>query len=273
MKLAAALLVAQAAFASADASFILETRSPRPYTPAYLGNGAIGLSTTVSGAAPAECFVAGMYDHAPGDVARIAVVPGWNEVDVYDGSAWRSRAAADGSEFREYRQALDMFDGVLRTEYDWASGNRTVRLRIESFVSRADPALGVVRLEVTPRSSGPLRVRLSLRPWPPPRRYALEQLQKLEGEAAKNRQAIWYPGHMVAERPHAEAHEGGGSLDLLSYPEGGAAALSEAVSLRWPRDLDSPRVSTSPQHDAVEIEFDGRAGRAEVFEKFAVLMP
>src|SRR5207248_2284405 len=104
------------------AGFQLEAFSPQPYTPAYLGNGAIGLETTPLGTAPGHCFLAGVYDETPGDVPRIASAPAWNEVDVYNGSQWLN-AARSLPPVENYRQALDMYDGVLRTSYIWTQDN------------------------------------------------------------------------------------------------------------------------------------------------------
>src|SRR5437588_5731893 len=75
-----------------DTGFRFEALSPQPYTSAYLGNGAIGLETTPLATTPSRCFLAGVYDESAGDVPRIASVPAWNEVDVYNGSHWLNAA-------------------------------------------------------------------------------------------------------------------------------------------------------------------------------------
>lgn len=59
-------------------------------------------------------------------------------------------------------------------------------VRVETFVSRADPELGAQRLEITPRFEGTLQVKFRLREWDAPHRYPLEKIGKLEGEAARN---------------------------------------------------------------------------------------
>ena len=187
---------------SADHTFILETQSWTPYTRTYLGSGVIGLSSTRLGADPAESFMAGVYDHAPGDVPRIALLPAWNADDVFNGANWLNHATS----VNRYHQTLDMYEGTLRTQYDWLDGTREIGVLVEVFVSRAEPTLGAVHLEITPRFSGTLKVSLPLTAWPEPKRYPLEKLTKLEGEA-RNQQTIWYPGHMAAQQCKAPSME------------------------------------------------------------------
>ncbi|HWB82511.1 MAG TPA: hypothetical protein VG675_00080 [Bryobacteraceae bacterium] len=150
----------------ADRTFLLETQSSAPYTPAYLGNGEIGVPTSPIGAAATECFASGVYDHAPGDVVRLAALPAWNEVDVFNGASWLNRATADQFGAHAYKQTLDMYDGVLRTEYEWKDGNRAALIRVDMFVSRVDPNMAAARVEVTPRFDGSITVLLP-RTWRP----------------------------------------------------------------------------------------------------------
>ena len=107
---------------SADHTFILETQRCTPYTRTYLGSGVIGLSSTRLGADPAESFMAGVYDHAPGDVPRIALLPAWNAVDVFNGANWLNHATS----VNRYHQTLDMYEGTLRTRYDWIEGTHEI---------------------------------------------------------------------------------------------------------------------------------------------------
>ncbi len=140
--LCASLIAACPALARGDdASFRFEAVSPQPYTPGYLGNGAIGLETTPLGTSPAHSFLAGVYDHTPGDVPRIAAAPAWNEIDFYNGSHWLN-AGESFERIQNYHQLLDMYDGVLRTSYAWSQDNRKIRVEAEEFVSRARADVG-----------------------------------------------------------------------------------------------------------------------------------
>ncbi|MBZ5582402.1 MAG: hypothetical protein LAQ30_09415 [Acidobacteriia bacterium] len=267
------LLIALAAAGSAaDSTFVLETRSPAPYTPAYLGNGEIGVSTSPLGTIPAECFLSGLYDHAPGDVVRLAVAPAWNEADLFNGRSWLNHAAADARSLRSYRQALDMYDGLLRTEYDWTDGDRVTHVAVRMFVSRAEPDLAVAQFEISPRFDGPLTVRLSLRAWPAPHRYPLEKLEKLEGPAAKDQQLIWYPGRMLAREPRAQAGKGSGLLEMLSQAEGTTTTLAQAVALTWPQE-GRAQARRAGGEAGVDVELNARAGRVYTFTKYAAAIP
>ncbi len=75
-----------------DLTFLLVAHSPSPYTPTYLANGKIGIPGSRFGIEPTECYVAGVYDHADGDVPRIAALPAWNGADVFKGKHWLSHA-------------------------------------------------------------------------------------------------------------------------------------------------------------------------------------
>ena len=158
-------------------------------------------------------------------------LPAWNAVDVSNG---RSLLNSSSRSLQSYRQTLDMYDGVLRTAYDWADGDRVMAIRVETFVSRADASLGAVKLEITPRFAGPVKVLLPLTAWPEPKRYLLDRLEKLPPEAARDQQAIWYPGHMIPRRSHAEAHGEHGLIEMLSQAAGTQATVAEAVALAWP---------------------------------------
>src|SRR5215469_10967642 len=122
MRPAFALLVYAAVVCASDRTFILDTQSWTPYTRTYLGSGQVGLSSSRLATDPAESFMAGVYDHAPGDVPRLAALPAWNAVDVNAGAGWLNQAAG----VSDFHQTLDMYDGTLVTEYNWAEGGRTV---------------------------------------------------------------------------------------------------------------------------------------------------
>ena len=125
---------------------------------------------------------------------RIVALPAWTAIAVFDGERWLDSTAAAGA-VRGYRQALDMRTGTARTSYDWVTGARRTAVAVETFVSRADPHLAAIRLELTPRASGRMRVRFALAGRPPPRRLPLATLPR--AEPAWGPADIWYPGHMV----------------------------------------------------------------------------
>ena len=217
---------------SADrASFQLATGSPQPYTAAYLGNGALGLETSALGTLPTRCFLAGVYDQTPGDVPRIASAPAWNEVDVYNGSHWLN--SENVGRLENYSQTLDMYDGVLRTSYTWKADNQNIRVQVDEFVSRDHPDSAALRISLMPDFSGTLKVRLPLRNWPPPHRYLLARLEKLDTAATHNPWLIWYPGYLRLVDAHAQSSSHSAVLSLLAQVPGASLELGEAVALAW----------------------------------------
>src|SRR5213594_258076 len=78
------LLLLAGSLPAQDSTFILTTADPRYRTPAFIGNGSFSLVSSPLGTAPALSFAAGVYDHASGDVPRIAALPAWNAIDVSD---------------------------------------------------------------------------------------------------------------------------------------------------------------------------------------------
>jgi protein-glucosylgalactosylhydroxylysine glucosidase len=263
---ALALAVALASLAvhagdAQDSTFLLGTtdvhRSPSP----FIGNGRVGLVIAPLGLAAQPSLVAGLYEHGPGDVPRIVSAPAWNGIEVFDGD----RRLDSGATVESYRQTLDMRSGTARTVYDWVHDGRRVAVRVETFVSRSSPDLAAVRLQLTPRQSGRLRIRFALAGWPPPRRLPLATAER----APPNwRPAdIWYPGHTVVRDRSAAVRGNQAELSLSSAPEGRGIALAQASSVEWPRGL--PRASSRPRADGdsavVEIAFDAGAGRTYDF--------
>ena len=121
-----------------DSTFLLTTTNPTYRTPAFLGNGAFSLVGAPLGTTPALSFAAGVYDHAPDDVPRIAALPAWNEIDVSDGDGWLNETRPDTSALEGYRQTLDLYDGTLSTSYEWVHGAKRTAVEVTAFVSRAD---------------------------------------------------------------------------------------------------------------------------------------
>ena len=176
-----------------DSSFVLSSDDPGRTPSPFVGNGRLGVVVPALGIGAANAFLAGLYEEAEGDVPRIAAIPSWTGVGVFDGERWLDSTSAGGS-LRSYQQVLDMRTGTARTSYDWARGDRVTSVSVESFVSRADPHLAVLRLELTPRQEERLRVRFAIAGRPPPRRIPLARLER--SDPAWKPADIWYPGHM-----------------------------------------------------------------------------
>src|ERR1041385_5146023 len=95
-----------------DSAFVLSSDDPGRLPSPFIGNGHLGLVVPPLGIGGSLSLLAGLYDRAPGDVPRIAAVPAWNGIEVFDGERWLpATPAADGS-VAGYRQAVDMRTGT-----------------------------------------------------------------------------------------------------------------------------------------------------------------
>jgi trehalose/maltose hydrolase-like predicted phosphorylase len=249
--------------------FSFHTNKLHPYTPAYLGNGAISLVTTPLAVDPARSFLAGVYDHTPGDVPRIASAPAWNEIGISNGSHWLN-AGSSSSSIEQYDQQLDMYNGVLRTHYRWTDSNKSIRIDVQQFVSRDNPHLAAVSLAMTPEFSGKISVSLALRNWPPPHRYDLERMRTFPPEAQKDSWAIWYPGWLHVEVPVATL-DSTATLSLLATAPGTGIKLGEAVALESSVKA-RPVMSNNPESAQLTFTFDAGANQTYIFRKFAALV-
>jgi len=245
------LLFVTVSLSAQDSTFVLATADPAYRTPAFIGNGAFSLVSSPLGTTRALSFAAGVYDHTPDDVPRIAALPAWNEIDVSDGDGWLNDVAPDTTVLQAYRQTLDMYDGTLRTTYDWVRGAKRTTIEITTFVSRADPHLAVVRLQLVPRYEGRVTLRFPLREWPPHRRLALARLERYDPHWTQD--SVWYPGQMVVTARD--------SVSLTAQVEGGTTRVAVAQSVASPGRL------RNVQRSATGISFDAAPGEPVTFTK------
>lgn len=269
---AGSLLLGLAVSLSAqDSAFILTTADPGYRAPAFVGNGAFSLVASPLGTAPALSLAAGVYDHAPDDVPRIAALPAWNAVDVFDGRAWLNAAHADTASLRDYRQTLDLYDGTLQTSYDWVDGDRRTSVNVLVFVSRANPALAVVKLTLVPHFSRLLRVSFPLRPHPAPARLRLARLEHSDPEWTLAQ--VWYPGHVVFRERHVARDSTGGLLWLEGQTEGRGTAVAIAAVVAWPGGA-RPAVADSGASDggvALAAPFEATRETPLTFYKYVAI--
>lgn len=236
-----------------DPSFVLTTTDPAYRAPPFIGNGAFSLVGNALGTAPAQSYAAGVFDRAPGDVPRIALLPAWNVIDVSDGEGWLSDQAPDAATIHDYRQTLDLRDGMLRTTYDWATGANVTAIEVTAFVSRADPELAAIRLRLVPRYAGRFLVRFAIHEWPEPKRRPFARLDSLE--TSLTLADMWYPGHI-----QVTAHD---AWSCAGRALGGTTAIAIAQHV-------SSDAIPIPQ-DATEVTFDASAGVPVTFTKVVSL--
>ena len=247
-----------------DSAFHLATSDPGRTPSPAIGNGRVGVVIPPLGFGASPSFVAGIFENAPGDVPRIAAIPAWTAIAVFDGQRWVDSAAA-ASAVRGYRQVVDMRTGTARTSYEWVSGARRTRVAAQTFVSRADSHFAAVRLDLTPRARGRMRVRFGIVGQPPPRRLQLATLPR--ADPAWRPADIWYPGHMVVRSRAATRRQSGALLALTSTPAGRTLVLAQAARIAWPAGLRGATARTEAAGDStwVEVAFDGEAGRTYTF--------
>jgi protein-glucosylgalactosylhydroxylysine glucosidase len=255
----------QPAAAPGDSTFLLTTGNPRRSPSPFVGNGRLGVVIPPLGIGASPSYRAGLYEQAQGDVPRIAVIPAWNAISVFDGNRWIEMKPAADSAVRSYRQVVDMRTGTARTRYAWVNGSRSTSVRIETFVSRADPSLTAVRLDLIPQHAGRMRVRFALIGWPAPHRLALARLER--SDPAWRPADVWYPGQMVARSRRSEAEPRGALLSMTSTPVGRTTVLAQALAVTWGPDLSEAQTRTTASGDTalVEIAFDASPRRTYAF--------
>src|SRR5919112_2680886 len=252
-----------------DTTFLLQStdahRAPSP----FIGNGRLGVVVPPLGLGSAPAYLAGLYEEAPRDVPRIVSIPAWSILGIYNGNRWLGGNQADAASVNEYRQTLDMKSGTALTEYVWGSGSNRTGVRVQAFVSRADPSLAVFRLDLTPAGSGRLGVRFALTGWPPPARLPLAT--KRRADPTWEPKDIWYPGHMIVRSRQVIRGAHGARLTMASLPEGRPALLAQAVELSWPRALSNTSIRTIASGDTamIELTFDASPGRSYSFSQVA----
>ncbi|MBA3894165.1 MAG: glycoside hydrolase family 65 protein [Gemmatimonadales bacterium] len=251
--------------AGQDSTFLLVSEDPARTPSPFLGNGRIGVVIPALGLGASASFVAGLYDLAPSDVPRIAAVPAWNAIAVFDGERRLDSTAITAGAVREYRQVVDMRTGTARTTYEWVNGSRRTGVAVESFVSRADSHVAAIRLDLAPRFSGRMRVRFAIAGRPPPARLPLATLPR--ADPGWRPADIWYPGHMVVRSRSATRVPGGARLSLTSTPEGRTLVLAQGAAVTWPSDLPGAGARTRASADSalVELSFDAVPGRTYTF--------
>lgn len=250
-----------------DPTFVLTARVPDRSPDSYIGNGRLGARIGANGIAPALTLRARLYEHAPQDVPRIAAVPAWNTMDVFDGEHWLAAIPATPANLQRYVQTLDMRRGIVGTTYEWQDGTRRMSVAVEDLVSRASPELGAVRVRLTPRFTGSVRVAFSLAEWPAPRRLPLAVATRYD--TTWKQSDTWYPGHVTVRAPSATLTAGGGELSIQGSPVGRTTTVAEVATVTWPHDLAGARAATTVGADsaAITVTFEAKAGQTYTFDK------
>ncbi|MGA7340581.1 MAG: hypothetical protein WBE72_19110 [Terracidiphilus sp.] len=253
------------------------------YYPTYLANGFFTTSSSLRGTDPTLSFMVGAIDYTPGDVPRPAALPSWTEMDYFDGTAWLNATPVTASSFRDYRQTLQMYDGVLSTQYVFANSGHATRVAVITFVSEDAAHLGVTSLSLTPDFTGTVRLRFTLRPHPAPaHRFALAtvphaELSKAEAESeaeiraadplAPERGAEWYPGYVDIQSFGADEAQRvlwitGRGVDGPQIAEAAAIGMPAGAAVTESKRQESPRLVS------IEVALRVERGRTYTFTKY-----
>ena len=256
------------------------------YYPSYLANGFFTTTTSLRGTDPTASYMVGVMDYTPGDVPRLAAVPNWAEMDYFDGGAWLNATPVTAGSFRNYRQTLQMHDGVLSTEYLFANTNHATRVAVTTFVSQVASHIGVTSLSVTPDFSGTVRLRFTLRPHPAPAHrfpmaaVPLAELSKAESEVGAQiraadptapwRAAEWYPGFVNIESFGSSKNQR--VLWLTGHAvEGPLIAQAVAIELPAGVAVSESKVQESSQLVALEVALRVEPGQTYTFTKYVAV--
>jgi trehalose/maltose hydrolase-like predicted phosphorylase len=168
LALAGALLfvsTAQAAPPTSAGSFVMTANSPGgAYAPTFTGNGMLGVRVPPSGqgyaagTVPAQSELAGFYGQVSGDpkpandVQQRANIPTWSTLTFgEDGNTF----AVPGAGVSGWRQSIDLHTGIVTTAARWtAPDGDATDLTYQVLTDRANPFVGLVRLQFTPHWSG-----------------------------------------------------------------------------------------------------------------------
>lgn len=249
------------------------------YYPTYLANGHWSVASSLLGTTPTVSHMVGVMDYDDTDVSRPAAIPSWNEIDYFDGGAWLNGSTVGAQTHADYRQTLDMHDGVLHTHYRWLDGGRATDVSVTSFVSESSTHLGVVSLELVPHFSGRVRLRFTLQSPPASQRLPLARMNAEQFSAAAkathqddlatggNRDAIWYPGRVDITDSGSYA-----ATDTVfitgAAVHGRTIAMAAAIAL--PRYLRNARrtVQQATNGTGLEIEVPVQRNHRYRFTKF-----
>ena len=262
-----------------DSTFLLTSDDPHRSPSPFIGNGRLGVVIPPLGLGGSPAFMAGLYEAAPGDVPRIVGLPAWNAVGIFDGARWIELDRAPAGAVRGYRQTVDMRTGAALTTFAWDAGAAQFTARVETVLSRAEPSLAAVRLELVPSESARLKVRFALAGAGPPRRLALAKLERYAPDWGPA--DIWYPGRAIIRGRRATREHAGGRLSLSATPEGRSTVLAEAAAITWNvgQQGDTIRYADATARPAMraraagdtaslELTFDASAGKAYSFTQF-----
>ena len=262
--------IAAAGVAQENSFLLTADKISSEYTATYLGNGNIGVSSSQLGTMPTHSYMAWIYEHYPGDVARIASLPAWDAVNFYNGNSWLNEIDVTSGSITNYRQTLDMYDGVLRTAYVWNDAGNPANITTALFVSRSNPNLAAMEFTVTTHKSGPVKVVLPIVQWNEPERMELARIADIKVKMINGLPDVWYPGHMTIESLMAHGAQTGAVESVVAKPDGNSVRVAIAENISWyPRFIKAQVTGdTTEVGPSITVSFTAKAGTTYRFYRY-----
>ena len=252
-------------------SFIFKTKSLDNYTPTYIGNGYISLASTRLGCNEAESFMAGLFDEAPGDIARIAALPAWNQIDLFTGTSWLSNENKKFEHISSFNQQINMFNGELSTSYIYNNNNKPVDVNVISIISRSEKNLAVIKFTITSHFKGVVKLKFPLKERKEPKRFELAKLTKISSWPESEWPPIWYPGFVKVNHTEANAKER--TLSLSGSPIGRTYVVNISAKVLSDKTIPGLKIDADHSSDqaALTFTFPVESGKSYTFYKYVYI--
>ncbi len=203
-----------------------------------------------------------IFDHGEGDVPRICLLPGWNEVNIFNGSKWLGNEKIDTVNFKHYKQELDLYRGILSTSYKWTNNCKVMDVKSEVFVHRKFKNLAVLKLEITPDFSGEIKLSFPIKIPKPADRLKLELVDKLE--PWPGHWGVWYPGLMIPLDREVDLKDE--IVKISAQAEGRETKVGIAVAIS--PELKQVKIAGVNINDSLSIYLTFKASKGEIYRFF-----
>lgn len=250
-----------------DTSFVYTCNSQGNYIPSYIGNGYFSLSSTPMGSDPAESYMAGVYDEAPKDISRIALLPEWNEINVKTRNKWLNDTI-NKVKPENYFQKIDMYSGILTTSYSISTSGKSSEIKTTSFISRANKNIAVIRFDVKPHYSGNIEIRFPLKERKTPVRMPLAELKNVPGWADEIWPPVWYGGFIKLSSVNTLTKDK--IISCKGSSEGRNTKIFIALKIDWegvPADANFNYIKLSNGAE-YSLLFNTESGKTYTFYKY-----
>ena len=214
------------------------SRNSKKSFQATLGNGEIGLQGSDNGLDASRSFMVGVIDLTPADLHRMALLPTWNSIGLRLAGGPNVAEAFAAGKHRDYRQQIDTATATLRTQYTLELGGVELRVEVESWLSRSDRHLGVVRCRLTANRDCIVEAEVGVKANATVERHPFRSLvwphvdyPRLYGGGFYDKRMTyaWHPGHMDVVAVSGSAGETTWGAAAVAAHDGPAVGVAIAV--------------------------------------------